>query len=123
MRHSLALALLFAGFLAAADSGASIDVTVEVNCSSLLDRPAGVKRISIANGEIAEAVATSTTEIVINGKTPGDTTLIIWDQNGDRSILSVHVLPPSAKIDFVRDQILREAGQEVRLTAQDGLSF
>jgi pilus assembly protein CpaC len=123
MRAGLALALLFSNLLLAADSGASTDVSVEVNCSSLLDRPAGVKRISMANGEIAEAVATSTTEIVINGKAPGDTTLIVWDQGGNRSILTVHVLPPSSKIDLVRDQILREAGQQVNLTAQDGLFF
>jgi len=104
-------------------SGASTDVTVEVNCSAILDRPAGVKRISIANGDIAEAVATSTTEVIVNGKTAGDTTLIVWDQAGNRSVLSVHVLPPSSKIDLVRDEIMREAGQNVTLTAQDGLFF
>ena len=123
MRLGVALVLLFSSLLIAADSGASIDISVEVNCSSILDRPAGVKRISIANGEIAEAVATSTTEIIINGKAPGDTTLIVWDQNGNRSILAVHVLPTSSKIDLVRDEIMREAGQQVSLTAQDGLFF
>jgi pilus assembly protein CpaC len=123
MRPLLALGLLFSSLVSAADSGASTDIAVEVNCSSILDRPAGVKRISVANGEIAEAVATSTTEIVINGKAPGDTTLIVWDQTGNRSVLAVHVLPPSSKIELVRDQILNEAGQQVSLTAQDGLFF
>lgn len=123
MRTVLALALLFVTVLPASDSGASTDISVEVNCSSLLDRPAGVKRISMANGDIAEAVATSTTEIVVNGKAPGDTTLIVWDQTGNRSVLQVHVLPMSSKIDLVRDQILQEAGQQVILTAQDGLFF
>jgi pilus assembly protein CpaC len=127
MRVYFALVLLFSPLsfssLLAADSGASTDITVEVNCSAILDRPAGVKRISIANGEIAEAVATSTTEVIVNGKAPGDTTLIVWDQSGNRSILTVHVLPPSSKIDLVRDEILREAGQQVTLTAQDGLFF
>ena len=123
MRTFLALLLISNGLLFSADSGATTDVSVEVNCSAILDRPAGVKRISIANGDIAEAVATSTTEIVINGKGAGDTTLIVWDQSGNRSVLSVHVLPPSSKVDLVRDQILREAGQNVTLTAQDGLFF
>ena len=123
MRISLALVLLLSSLLPAADSGASTDIAVEVNCSSILDRPAGVKRISVSNGEIAEAVATSTTEIVVNGKAPGDTTLIVWDQSGNRSVMTVHVLPPSSKTDLVRDQILREAGQQVNLTAQDGLFF
>jgi len=129
MRRALVLSLIFSAFLPArildrfGDSGATTDVTVEVNCSAILDRPAGVKRISIANGDIAEAVATSTTEVIINGKTAGDTTLIVWDQTGSRSVLSVHVLPPSSKIDLVRDEITREAGQNVTLTAQDGLFF
>jgi pilus assembly protein CpaC len=129
MRTALVLFLLSRALLSAADlastgsSGATTDVSVEVSCSAILDRPAGVKRISVANGDIAEAVATSTTEIVINGKAPGDTTLIVWDQSGNRSVLSVHVLPPSSKIDLVRDEIMREAGQNVSLTAQDGLFF
>lgn len=127
MRYALVLALMLCsapvGSLTAADSGASTDVSVEVNCSSVLDRPAGVKRISVSNGEIAEAVATSTTEVVINGKSPGDTTLIVWDQAGNRNIITIHVLPMSSRIELVRDQILREAGQQVSLTAQDGLFF
>lgn len=107
----------------AADSGASTDITVEVSCSAILDRPAGVKRISVANGEIAEAVATSPNEVVVNGKAPGETTLIVWGQDGSRSIMSVHVLPASPKVDLVRDEILREAGPNVNLIAQDGLFF
>jgi pilus assembly protein CpaC len=117
------LALLGNALLPASDSSATDDISVEINCSAILDRPAGVKRISMANGDIAEAVPTSPTEIVINGKTAGDTTLIVWDQSGNRSVLGVHVLPPSAKLDLVRDQILREAGQQVTLTTQDGLFF
>ena len=123
IRILLVWSLLFSNLVFAADSGASTDISVEVNCSSILDRPSGVKRISVANGEIAEAVATSTTEIVLNGKATGDTTLIVWDQNGNRSVITVHVLPASSKIDLVRDQILRESGQQVSLTAQDGLLF
>lgn len=119
----IALFCLVGLLLGAADSGASTDITVEVNCSAILDRSAGVKRISIANGDIAEAVATSPKEIVVNGKAPGETTLIVWGQDGNRSVLAVHVLPGSSKIDLVRDEILREAGPNVNLTAQDGLFF
>ncbi len=123
MRIIIALSFILSNLILAAESGASTDISVEVNCSALLDRPSGVKRISVANGDIAEAVATSTTEIVVNGKATGDTTLIVWDQGGNRSILTVHVLPPSSKIDLIRDQMLQEAGPNVTLTAQDGLFF
>lgn len=115
-----AIYCLSAGFLWGA---VSTDISLEVNCSAILDRPAGVKRISVANTEIAEAVATSTTEVVINGKAPGETTLIVWEQGGNRSVFTVQVLPASSKIALVRDEILREAGPNVGLTAQDGLLF
>ncbi|HEY3936819.1 MAG TPA: pilus assembly protein N-terminal domain-containing protein, partial [Bryobacteraceae bacterium] len=32
-------------------------ISVGVNASTVLDHPAGIKRISIANGDIAEAIA------------------------------------------------------------------
>ncbi len=118
---SVVCLLLFAAASVAAPS--SSEVNVDVNCSSIVDRPAGVLRISIANGEIAEAVATSTTEIVVNGKTPGDTSLIVWDQTGNRSVIPVHVLPSSSKVELVRAQLAREAGTGVTLTAQEGLYF
>jgi pilus assembly protein CpaC len=117
----LAFTLLLVAAAAAAPSGS--EVSVDVNCSSIVDRPAGVLRISIANGDIAEAVATSTTEIVVNGKTPGDTSLIIWDQTGNRSVIPVHVLASSSKVQLVRAQLAREAGPGVTLTAQEGLYF
>ena len=98
-------------------------VNVDVNCSSIVDRPVGIRRVSIANGDIAEAIATSATEVVVNGKAPGDTSLIIWDQTGNRSVLQVHVSPNSSKVELVKAQLAAEAGPGVVLTAQDGLYF
>jgi pilus assembly protein CpaC len=113
--------LLLALLLLAGPS--STEVNVDVNCSSIVDRPVGIRRVSIANGDIAEAIATSATEVVVNGKAPGDTSLIIWDQTGNRSVLQVHVLPNSSKVELVKAQLAGEAGPGVVLTAQDGLYF
>jgi pilus assembly protein CpaC len=98
-------------------------ISVSVNESTVLDHPVGIRRISIANPDIAEAVAVSTNEIVVNGKAPGDTSLIVWDLKGARSILNVHVFANTLKIDAVRAELLREAGPDVTIDAQEGTVF
>jgi pilus assembly protein CpaC len=98
-------------------------ISVSVNGSTVLDESVGIRRISIANAEIAEAVAVSTNEIVVNGKTPGDTSLIVWDLKGNRSMLDVHVVANTSKIDSVRAELLKEAGADVTIDAQEGTVF
>ncbi|HTF44355.1 MAG TPA: pilus assembly protein N-terminal domain-containing protein, partial [Terriglobales bacterium] len=84
------------------ESSKNAGVIVPVNASTVVDHPAGIRRISMANGDIAEAVAVSSTEIVVNGKLPGDTSLILWDQKGARLIFDVHVTANTSKLDAVR---------------------
>src|ERR1700733_10525555 len=98
-------------------------ISVSVNGSTVLDQPVGIRRISIANADIAEAVAVSTNEIVVNGKAVGDTSLIVWDLKGSRSMLDIHVVANTSKIDTVRAELLKEAGADVTIDAQDGTVF
>jgi pilus assembly protein CpaC len=98
-------------------------ISVSVNGSTVLDESVGIRRISIANADIAEAVAVSTNEIVVNGKTAGDTSLIVWDLKGNRSMLDVHVVANTSKIDSVRAELLKEAGADVTIDAQEGTVF
>ena len=98
-------------------------ISVTVNGSTVLDQAVGIRRISIANAEIAEAVAVSTNEIVVNGKAVGDTSLIVWDLKGSRSMLDVHVVANTSKIDTVRAELLKEAGPDVSIDVQDGTVF
>lgn len=108
-------------FGAAAPDNTSVSVVV--NKSIVLENTKGVRRISIANPEIAEGVAASTTEVLVNGKAPGETTLILWDQSDHRTIFDVHVLPNSSKLDAVRHQLTEEfPGQDLAI-AQDGGEF
>jgi pilus assembly protein CpaC len=106
------------------DSSAPVtSIAVPLNASHVYDQPVGIRRISIANSDIAEAVAVSATEVVVNGKMPGDTTLIVWDQKGGRSLIDVHVLANPAKQEAVRAELLREAGAGASMEVQDGLVF
>ncbi len=99
-------------------------VSVMVNKSVVLENSAGVKRISITNSDIAEAVAASTTEVLLNGKAPGDTTLILWDQTGKRTMFDVHVLPNDRKLEMVREQLAAELpGQDISITFEGGTAL
>src|SRR5271163_2841619 len=99
----------------------SLDLAVTVNKSIIIDTRATVKRISTANGDVAEAVAVSGREVVVNGKLPGETSIILWDANGKRTIYDVHVLQSQSKVDSVRKQLAEELpGQQISLSVEDG---
>ncbi len=69
----------------------AIPLTLSIGRSVVLDRAADVTRISISNPDVVDAVAVSTREIVINGKAPGLSSLVIWSRNGERSMYAVTV--------------------------------
>jgi pilus assembly protein CpaC len=100
-----------------------MELTVTVNQSLILDQPTGIRRISIASAEIAEAAAASAQEILLNGKAPGDTTLLVWDGKGNRQAYEVHVLANSSKLDAVVHELTREVGPDVSLSFGDGTVF
>src|SRR5947209_17321401 len=89
------------------------DLSLGINRAMVVERPTGIRRIAIANGDIAEAVAVNARELLLNGKTQGDTTLIVWDPQGNRSNYTVHVMAPPPKLDDVRNELQREAGPNV----------
>ncbi|MBV8827669.1 MAG: type II and III secretion system protein family protein [Acidobacteriaceae bacterium] len=98
-------------------------VTVTVSKSVVIEHGTSLKRISVSNPDIAEAVAVSSTEVLINGKSPGDTTLMMWDSAGKRSEYDVHVQANTAKVDAVREELRKEAGADVSLELEGGTVF
>lgn len=100
------------------------DLIVGINKSTILQNAAGVKRISIANPDLVEAVAVSKTEVLVNGKAPGVTSLVLWDLSNVRTMFDVHVVVSAPKLDVVRDELKHELpGQNVTLTLSEGSVF
>jgi pilus assembly protein CpaC len=113
------LLVLLSGLVFSQENRLALEVTV--NKSVIVETASTVKRLSTANGEVAEAVAVSGREIVVNGKLPGETSLIVWDADGKRTFYDVHVLPSQVKVASVRRQLAEELpGQQVSLTVEDG---
>src|SRR5512140_187929 len=98
------------------------ELSVTAGKSVILDSPVNVQRVAVANGELAEAMAATPREIVVNGKTPGETTLIIWQQGGNRLLFDLTVLPSADhaaenRLAEIRRQLDRELkGQEIAFT-------
>ena len=93
---------------------------ISVNKSLVLEHAAGIRRISISNPEIAEAVAVSSTEVLLNGKAVGETTLLLWDSKGARSAYDVQITASTAKLQAVRKELLSEVGSAASISVEDG---
>src|ERR1700747_1140702 len=52
------------------------DLSVTVGKSLVVDSPVNIQRVSVATPALAEAVAISPKELLVNGLQPGDTTVI-----------------------------------------------
>ena len=99
-------------------------LTVSVGKSLIIDSPVNIQRVSVANGELVEAVAVSPREILINGKSPGDTSLVVWQQNGNRLLYDLAIRPSPARLDAVRTQISREfPDANIDVTFQNDTAF
>lgn len=111
---------------AAAQQGASTsprDLFVRVGKSLVVDSPVTIERVSVA-ADIAEAVAVSPREILVNGISPGQTSMIMWQQGGRRLLFDLNVLPDNTQLDAVRQTIQEEfASQEIDVTLEHGTVF
>jgi pilus assembly protein CpaC len=84
------------------------ELAVTVDKSISMDSPVNIERVSVANGEIAEAVVVGPREVLVNGKRPGETTLVIWQQGGNRMFFDLRVLPSTTRLQAVRQQLEKE---------------
>ncbi len=79
-------------------------VTVPKGNSFVISHPRPLERLLITDPEIADVVPVSAQEIVVNGISPGTTTLLFWDQSGIRTTHSIRVTIDAAS---VQNELLR----------------
>jgi pilus assembly protein CpaC len=100
------------------------ELAVTVGKSLIVDSPVPIQRVSVANGDLAEVVAISPREVLVNGKMPGETTFIIWQQGGNRLLYDLTVRQSTTRIELVRQELSRElAGQEVTVNFENDTAF
>jgi pilus assembly protein CpaC len=116
-----------AGSQVAHQDGAN-DLALVVGRSVLLDTAQPVQRVAVGLGDFAEAAVISPTEIMVNGKAPGETTLILWETGGNREFFNLTVRPSTTaavdRLEGIRREIRNElAGQNVRVSQENGSVF
>ena len=62
-----------------------------VGRSIVITSPARIKRVSIADPTVAEAIVVSPNQVLVNGKTPGGVSLIVWDETDQSQSFEVSV--------------------------------
>ena len=112
----------------AATQDSANELLVSVGKSVLVDCAHPIERIAVGSGDLAEVTAISPTEIMLNGKAPGETSLIVWQQGGIRQFFNVEVRASSYatndRLDSLRRELRTELpGQILRVTSENGLVF
>jgi pilus assembly protein CpaC len=104
------------------------ELSVAVGKSVLVDTARPISRVAIGLGDVAEADAISPTEIMVNGKAPGETSLIIWDTGGGRQFFNVSVrastTATSEALEAARRELRSEfPGQSLKVNLENGTVF
>ncbi len=98
--------------------------TVTVGKSLVLDSALPIQKLSVADEKIAVAVAISPREVLINGKTAGETSLVVWQNSGARLLYDLTVCVSDQKLRAIREQIAREyPGEPIDISVDNDAVF
>jgi pilus assembly protein CpaC len=118
------LTSLFTPAARGAETAPDERLSVTVGKSIMVDSPLSIQRVAVASGVMAEVMAVNSKEILVNGLAPGETTLVLWQQGGARTVYALNVEPAAPPVDKVREELARALpDQDVSLDLQGGTVF
>jgi pilus assembly protein CpaC len=86
----------------------------------LLDTNVDIARVSVAAPEVAEAVPVSPRTVMVNGKGPGETSLILWFSDGSRRQYDVNTRLAESRFEAAKQQIEQEFQGRAHITVDNG---
>jgi pilus assembly protein CpaC len=90
-------------------------ITITVGKSFVIDTPGDMERVAVATEDVVEAVAITQREVVLNGKAPGETSVLIWQKNGGgRLAYDVTVEPSKARDGALHRRLAAELGDSIQ---------
>jgi pilus assembly protein CpaC len=99
-------------------------LVVTVGKSLIIDSPTKIQRVSVADGSLIEAVAVNPKEVLINGKAAGETSLIVWQEGGNRLLYDLTVRQSPLRLDVVRQQLARDfPDEDINVTFDNDTAF
>jgi pilus assembly protein CpaC len=90
-------------------------ISVSRGASALFISPVALQRFSVGDPNVAEVTIVSPTEVVINGRTLGSTTLLIWDNTSEVKVYSVEVTADAPALERYLRSLL--PNEEIAVTA------
>jgi len=110
------------------DAAGSTELLLTVGKSIIVDSTSPIERISVGFGDVAEAAAISPRELLLSGRTPGVTSLVVWQEGELRRLFNVTVVASrflsDSRVAAIRGQIERElSGQTVDLSFENDTVF
>lgn len=102
----------------APDSGEPQILHLMVGRSLVITSPTRIKRVSVADPAIVDAIVVSPTQVLVNGKTAGGVSLMLWDESDQSQAFEVSVdidiLSLSEKIHevFPNEQVQIETSKD-----------
>ncbi len=95
------------------------EIPLVVGKSIVLDIPDEIQRVAITDDGVADAIAISTREVLINANGEGITTLVLWSRAGDRNFFTINVGPNLQRIqDHIRSAF---PGEQIRFISSNGV--
>ena len=131
----IALSLLAAGVVRSSPQAQTValaetprELAITAGKSVLVESDAPVERVSVGLGDFAVATAISAHEILIDGKTPGETSLIVWQEGGKKLFFDVQVQASNflsqSRLHAVEREIKAEMpDQNVDVTVDNDMVF
>jgi pilus assembly protein CpaC len=116
--------LILAGSALTAQTSPAPRLSVAVGKSLVLDSPVKIKRIATASSELVESVVIGPKQVLLNGKLPGETSLVLWLDDESHITYDLVVEAPQRRLLAVREQIAAEIpGSNVTVTTDDNDVF
>ena len=75
-------------------------VTLFVGRSTVIDTGSPIARVSLTSADIADALVTSPSQLLVNGKTPGTISMFVWQRGGGLKRYEVAVQRDLAKLQI-----------------------
>jgi pilus assembly protein CpaC len=98
------------------------ELVLTVGKSLVVNSAANIERVAVGFGDVAEARAVGPREVLLDGKAPGETSLIVWQEGGNKLFFDVVVranpAPARTKLDTLRRRIEDEIRQPVEVSIE-----
>jgi pilus assembly protein CpaC len=104
------------------------ELVLTVGKSLIVNSGANIERVAVGFGDFAEARAIGPREVLLDGKAAGETSLIIWQEGGNKLFFDVMVRPNTTnvrtRIETLRRQIQEQLpGQNITANLENDSIF